>query len=168
MVMTDCWHQVERTARRPHTCQLCLEPIEAGWRYIDGRGLTDGRWYRWPMHAGCERLLTHATVRGGSLASVLSDTDSDSIPVGAYRDGAPLDLITGETVSDVAFGIAAAIGALAGGATFAREAAAALIASADKRLRLSGRPVWLSPNALGAGGGRQGRLDRGASSGGPA
>ncbi len=50
----------------------------------------------------------------------------------------------------------------------AREAAAALTASADKRLRLSGRPVWLSPNALAAGGGRQGRLDLGASSGGPA
>ena len=50
---------IERTARRGHTCSVCRQPILARTRYTELNSLSDGRWNRARAHASCITLTQH-------------------------------------------------------------------------------------------------------------
>jgi len=55
--MGDHWFDdTERTARKPHVCDLCQLRIDEGERYIEQNGVCDGRRLRLRVHSPCRSL----------------------------------------------------------------------------------------------------------------
>ena len=52
--MTDFYNTEEhRTARKPHQCTYCADPISIGESYTFQKGNYEGRWFESKMHPEC-------------------------------------------------------------------------------------------------------------------
>lgn len=75
-----CYSEVERKARKPHTCCECGDVIKVGHRYEEATGITcDGGAFRYRTCIGCRNLRRHYCPHGwlfGELRNALMDCDS--------------------------------------------------------------------------------------------
>lgn len=60
-----------RKAKKEHTCDLCLCPIQPGEDYLDRRGVGERGWFVWKEHLMCHRVMmfvrTEDWLRGAIL-----------------------------------------------------------------------------------------------------